>query len=210
MKKIINVIKGTIQSERKIMIFNIIVLLIGVIFGSLFIDFVSKVDRKILINDVIKYISDIKKLSNSVYSINVFKDTILNNFIQLFIIFILGLSLIGIFIVVIMLFFKGFTLGLTLSTIIYKYSYKGIIFAFFYVFPFTVFNLLIYIYMSFFAIYSTIKFLKAFITKGRLEFKQFLGKYILSFLISIVLMIISVLCDSYLLPILLKIFTLSH
>lgn len=97
--------------------------------------------------------------------------------------------------------------GTTLATIILKYQLKGVIGCFLYVFPVMIINILIYIFFSFFAVYASIKFLKALLKKDNLNFKSFLGKYLLSFLISILLIIIVALLDAFLTPLSLKLFT---
>ena len=207
MKKIIKYLNVTIKKEKNVVLFNLIIFILGLIFGSLFVNFITTEDKGLLIEQLDVYLNSINKLSSDVYGIDVFLDNLLNNTIQLSIIFILGISMIGVLIVILILFFKGFMLGTTLSTFILKYKIKGIIGALLYVFPMCIINIFIYIFMSFFAINSCIKFLKALLKKDKLDFKIFLGKYLLSFLVSIMLIIITCLIDAYLTSYLLKLFT---
>jgi len=207
MKKIINYLNETIKKEKQIVIFMIIIFLVGLIAGSLFINLISQGDKDILTNQVTTFFASIKKLSGDVFGVNALFDGLLNNYSQLFIIFVLGISMIGVIAVVFILFFKGFTLGTTLSTIMLKYQLKGVLGVFLYVFPTIIINVLIYIFISFFATHASIKFLKALLKKENLNFKSFLGKYLLSFIISIILMFICCLLDAFLTPLLLKLFT---
>lgn len=207
MKKIINYLNETIKKEKQIVIFMIIIFLVGLIAGSLFINLVSQGDKDILTNQVATFFTSIKKLSSDVFGVNALFDGLLNNYSQLFIIFVLGISMVGVIAVVFILFFKGFTLGTTLSAIILKYQLKGVLGVFLYVFPVVIINILIYIFISFFATNASIKFLKALLKKDNLNFKKFLGKYLLSFIISIIFMFICCLLDAFLTPILLKLFT---
>ncbi len=208
MKKIINYLNETIKKEKQIVIFMIIIFLVGLIAGSLFINLISQGDKDILTNQVTTFFDSIKKLSSGVFGVNALLDGLLNNYSQLFIIFVLGVSMIGIIAVILILFFKGFTLGATLSSIILKYQLKGVLGIFLYVFPTLIINTFIYIFISFFAAHASIKFLKAFFKKDNLNFKSFLGKYLLSFIISIILMFVCCLLESFLTPLLLKLFTL--
>lgn len=207
MKKIINYLNETIKKEKQIVIFMIIIFLVGLIAGSLFINLIIQGDKDILTNQVATFFTSIKKLSSDVFGVNALFDGLLNNYSQLFIIFVLGISMVGVIAVVFILFFKGFTLGTTLSAIILKYQLKGILGVFLYVFPVVIINILIYIFISFFATHASIKFLKALLKKDNLNFKKFLGKYLLSFIISIIFMFICCLLDAFLTPILLKLFT---
>ena len=207
MKKIINYLTETIKKERSLLIFTTIIFIIGIVVGSLFINLITKDDKNLLISQVELFFNSIKKLNNSVFGINIFLKELLDNGLQLFIIFVLGISMIGIPAVIVILFFKGFMLGTTLGTIILKFKLKGILGCLLYVFPVMILNIIVYIYFSFFAVHVSIKFLKALIKKENLNFRTFLGKYILTFLISILCMTILCLLDAFLTPLILKLFT---
>ena len=207
MKKIINYLTETIKKERSLLIFTTIIFIIGIVVGSLFINLITKDDKNLLISQVELFFNSIKKLNNSVFGINIFLKELLDNVLQLFIIFVLGISMIGIPAVIVILFFKGFMLGTTLGTIILKFKLKGILGCLLYVFPVMILNIIVYIYFSFFAVHVSVKFLKALIKKENLNFRTFLGKYILTFLISILCMTILCLLDAFLTPLILKLFT---
>lgn len=207
MKKIINYLNETVKKEKNILIFNTIIFLVGVVLGSLFINFITNDDKKILIEQVSTFFSNIKKLTSDIFGFESFLSILFNNLLVLSIIFVLGISMIGIPIVIFILFFKGFMLGTTLSTIILKYSIKGIIGVILYIFPVCILSICVYLFMCFYAIYASKKFLRAFLKKDTLNFKQFLGKYLLSFIVSITLILLLSLLDAYLTPLLLKLFT---
>ena len=207
MKKIIKYLNDTIKKEKNILIFILITFFLGLILGSLFINFITEDDKKLLVEQLELFLSNVKNLTKDVFGIKIFSGEILNNGFQLFIIFVLGISMIGLPVVIIIMFFKGFMLGTTLATIILKYQFKGIIGSFLYVFPCYIFNIIIYIFISFFAVHASIKFLKALFKKDNLNFKSFFGRYLLSFIISMFLMNIVCLLDAYLTPGLLKLFT---
>lgn len=207
MKKIINYLNETVKKEKNILIFNTIIFLVGVVLGSLFINFITNDDKKLLIEQVSTFFSNVKKLTSDIFGFESFLSILFNNLLVLSIIFVLGISMIGIPIVIFILFFKGFMLGTTISTIILKYSIKGIIGIILYIFPVCILSICVYLFMCFYAIYASKKFLRAFLKKDTLNFKQFLGKYLLSFIISITLILLLSLLDAYLTPLLLKLFT---
>lgn len=207
MKKIINYLNETIKHEKNKLIFAGIIFILGLVFGSLFINFITNDDKSLLINQIELYLDNIKKLSDEVFGIKIFTSEIINNYLQLFLIFALGISMIGLPFVIFILFFKGFMLGTTLSTMFLKYKFKGALLSFLYIFPCSIINILIYILMSFFSIHASIIFLKALFKKDSLNFKSFLGKYLLVFIICIILISIICLLDAYLSPILIKLFT---
>lgn len=207
MKQVLGRLKETIIKEKQILRFIIIIFILGLIFGSLFINILSNDDKKLLIESVASYFNSIKNLSNDVFGIKVFYDGIVSNVIILGIIFTLGISMVGVIAVVFILFFKGFILGTTISSIILKYQIKGVLGTILFVFPIAIVNIFIYLFLSFFAVYVSVKFIKALLKKDSLNFKNFLGKYFLAFIISIILIAITSLLDAYLTPLLLKLFT---
>lgn len=207
MKKIINYLNETIKKEKALLTFVFIIFILGLVIGSLFINFVTDADKNLLVSQVETFFSSVKKLGTDVFGLKVFTSSLLNNFLQLLIIFVLGVSMVGIPAVILIMFFKGFMLGTTLSTIILKYQVKGVLGCFLYVFPVMIINLLIYIFFSFFAVHVSLRFLKALLKKDTLNFRAFFGRYLLAFLISVILMIITCLLDSFLTPLLLKLFT---
>lgn len=207
MKKIINYLKEELKKENNLIILILAIFIIGLVVGSLFVNFITKDDKTLLINQVETYFSSVKLLDKKVFGINAFTPNLINNELQIFLIFALGLSILGIPVVILIMFFKGFMLGVTLATFILKYQLLGVLPSLLYIFPCFIIYIIIYILISFFAVSTSLKFLKAIIKKDNLSFKKFLGKYLLCFLICLVLIIINTLLDAFLTPILLKLFT---
>lgn len=207
MKKIINYLKEELKKEKNLIILILAIFIIGLVVGSLFVNFITKDDKTLLINQVETYFSSVKSLDKKVFGINAFTPNLINNELQIFLIFALGLSILGIPVVILIMFFKGFMLGVTLSTFILKYQLLGVLSSLLYIFPCFIIYIIIYTLISFFAVSTSLKFLKAIIKKDNLSFKKFLGKYLLCFLICLVLIIINTLLDAFLTPILLKLFT---
>ncbi len=207
MKKIINYLKEELKKEKNLIILILAIFIIGLVVGSLFVNFITKDDKTLLINQVETYFSSVKSLDKKVFGINAFTPNLINNELQIFLIFALGLSILGIPVVILIMFFKGFMLGVTLATFILKYQLLGVLSSLLYIFPCFIIYIIIYTLISFFAVSTSLKFLKAIIKKDNLSFKKFLGKYLLCFLICLVLIIINTLLDAFLTPILLKLFT---
>ena len=207
MKKIINYLKEELKKENNLIILILAIFIIGLVVGSLFVNFITKDDKTLLINQVETYFSSVKSLDKKVFGINAFTPNLINNELQIFLIFALGLSILGIPVVILIMFFKGFMLGVTLATFILKYQLLGVLPSLLYIFPCFIIYIIICILISFFAVSTSLKFLKAIIKKDNLSFKKFLGKYLLCFLICLVLIIINTLLDAFLTPILLKLFT---
>ena len=103
-------LKSIIIPNKKLNIFIISILVLGLITGSLFASMINNNDKIQVINKVKEFITNIN--NNSLNSLTVLKNTININLIYILLIIILGLTIIGIFISIIILYLKGFILNL--------------------------------------------------------------------------------------------------
>ena len=117
MKKILETIKS-----RKLLSTITILTLIAAIFGILFISLLSKENKELIINSITNFFSVIK--NNQVnYPTTLFK-SITNNLLLNLIIWLLGISIIGLPIVLIILSFDSFITSFTFTSILYTYNDK--------------------------------------------------------------------------------------
>ena len=197
----------TLKENKNILRFVVILFILGVVFGTLFVNYISDKDKLLLINQINDYTNSIKSLSSNIFGLKSFVSAFKSNMIELLLLYVLGISIVGILLVILIIFFKGFTFGITLSSFILKYKLKGVGYSVIYSIILILPTFICYLFISFFSIYVSIKFIKAFLKKGTIDFKYFLGKYLISFLISIILITFLSLIESYLLPWILKVFT---
>ena len=80
-----------------------------------------------------------------------FINCLTSNTIYIVLIWLLGISILGIPIIIIILILKSFTIGFTISSILYFYKFKGLIIAIIYIIPLLI-NLFAIIYLSYYAI----------------------------------------------------------
>ena len=119
------------QSNIKEIILIITIMFIGMIIGVLCINNISSENEnniKTYLNDMI---SEMKKIDNykEVNQVNILNNNLKNNILYILIIGILSASVLGIFIVYILLLIKGFSIGYSMSAIMATFgTKKGIIF----------------------------------------------------------------------------------
>lgn len=198
-----NKIKNILKFDKKIMLFLNIISIIGIISGSIFVIIINKNDKRLMLESVIKLFTKIK--NNDFNYILTLKNSILNNYIVTFFIWIVGISVIGALIVIFLLFYKCFILTFTISSIIYSYGIKGIFLSLIYIFPHMILNILIFMYIGSYSIKLSIILIKSIIKKENLNFKSFLNNYLKVLLISILFLTISSFIESIVMPSLLKI-----
>ena len=197
-----NKIKRIIFPSKKINFFVITILFLGVISGAIFSNIIDLNDKNLVIDKIKLFISNID--TNSINSLISFKNSIITNLSYSLIIWILGLTIIGIIFNIFLLYIKGFIFGFSLSSFILTYSYKGIILSFLYTLFGQLLNILVIMILSIYSIMFTINLLKQII-KNKTNIPKFFKNYALIFLITIIISIISSISEAFIFPTFIKI-----
>jgi len=181
-----------------------IVILIGIGTGLFYQFFIGKEMKTEIINQMNHFFTTIK--DNTLNFSNTFTNSISSNGLSLLLIWILGVSMIGIPFILVHLFFKAFVLSFSFISIIANYHFKGLFLALTYVFPHQILNLVIWLLLSFYAIGFSIKLIKVLIFKKNINLKEHFKKYTKILLICSFMLIVSSLFETFLCPWLLKFF----
>lgn len=201
MKKYMDKLSKIFNLSKNTLIFLIGLLIVGIISGSLFNIIINKSDQAIVSN----YLSDfLASIDQNFSFFKCFKDSILFNYLYILVIWILGISLIGLPIIIFMFFGKCFTLGFTISAIIKNYGIKGCLLALGYVFPHYVINVLIFAILTLYATTLSLKMIKCIIKRKTLDFKPVMKKYTYILLFGLIIVLITTLYESYVMPKVLK------
>ena len=197
--KLINLIMNDLKKDKSIYLSLLIALLISFIFGMFFITILSSTDKVTLKEYITNFFTSIKQGK----IISLYK-TLINNNLGILITSILAFSVVLFPLVIVIIFYKGFTLAFTITSLIYTFKIKGIILAIVYVFPSLIFNLVFYFIMCYYSFkLSLILFNKA-INKDTTNINKFLKKYLVITLVCISFVSLFSLYDTYLLPSLIK------
>lgn len=198
-----NKINRSIFTKKKLNIFVISILILGVIFGAIFLNVININDQKLVIDKIKTFIDSIN--NNTFNSIIAFKNSISINLIYIIIIWLLGMTLIGIPINIFLLFIKSFILGFSISSFIITYSYKGLVLSAIYLLLGEIINILVIIILTIFSILFSIKLFKVIFKKNNNnEILKFIKSYGMIFLIGIVLSFLSSLCEAFIVPAIIK------
>ena len=188
-----------LKKDKSIYLSLLIALIISFIFGMFFITILSSTDKVTLKEYITNFFTSIKQGK----IISLYK-TLINNNLGILITSILAFSVVLFPLVIVIIFYKGFTLAFTITSLIYTFKIKGIILAIVYVFPSLVFNLVFYFIMCYYSFkLSLILFNKA-INKDTTNINKFLKKYLVIILVCISFVSLFSLYDTYLLPSLIK------
>lgn len=195
-------IKKDIYSKKIVIIIVFIIFFIGLLFGSLYITILNNDNKKEILDSVSNYITSYKTITFS-SKLEIFRSSLINNFIYFIIMWSLGLSIIGIPVILIMIFFKSFVFGFSIGGLFACYKTKGLLLILVYIIP----NLILLILNLLLGIYSinlSIKLLTNALTKKTLNFGSFMGKYFFLLMIIILIIILSSLVEAFISPIFYK------
>ncbi len=178
--------------NSKIFKILVVTLVIGFIIGIISFIFM---DKSSLQSSIINYINLIKN-DNYNYS-NGLVLSIISNIKYSSIIWITGIIFFCSLVIPLIIIYRGISLSLTISTIIYTYKLKGVLYALIIVFP-TILNELIFLFLSYYSINFSIKCFNTIKNNKDINLRSFIKNYFYIFLILSLLLIISSLIEIYL------------
>lgn len=197
-----NFISKVNKRQKIIYLILIGLAIISIITGILFIFTLNK-DNTSLINQSID-----NYFNNEINYLSSFFKSIFNNFSYILVMWILGISIIGIPLILFMFIFKSFLLGFSISSIISTYGIKGFLYIIIYLIPNKLIFLIVLLLISFYSISFSIKLLKSFFTKKTIDFKVSIAKYLKILLISLIITLFISLYDGVISIYLLKLFNI--
>ena len=202
MKKVMDKVFNVIKFDKKYVFFSLIIVLIGIIFGSLFIVIINKNDKSLIIEYINQFINNIK-CDNFNYT-NTLINTLLLNNILIIIMIVLGISCIFSFFNILILFYKSFIIGFSISGFILSFKLKGLILSIIYIFPHLLLNILILSILTAFTLKLSINLIKNIIRRKKCNLNLYLRKYKYVIFMFIFLISLSSIYETYIVPYLLK------
>ena len=190
--------------KNKLLLRILIMILIAFLLGLFYLAILSKTNKGMIQENLNLFFSSIKDLDYVKGLIN----SLTTNFIYVALIWILGISIIGVPIIIFLLLTKSFILGFSISSIIYFYQWKGIIIALIYSIP-LIFNLFFLFFLGYYGILFSKNLNQLLFMKKNINFKDIMRKYLRILLFTTIGIIISSILEIYLIPNLLKLLQIS-
>ncbi len=192
MKELINKIR-----QNKLVTLLIIIMIISIILGILFPAIITKEDKSLIIDSVKTFISGIKQ--NNMNYLSGILQSISNNSLVTILVWILGISIIGIPLILLIIFFKGFLVGFSFTSILITYGISGIIKAIIYTLP-NIGNLLATFLLGYYAITFSIMIFKNIFKKENRNWQPIVKRYIKIGLFFLIFSILISLVECFLIP----------
>ena len=204
-KKIVKA-KDAFLRQKKFYMFLVTLMLIGFISGIIYIFFTSASNKANITKKVIEFFDTIKASTGINYGKSLV-NTLFTNLLYVILIWLLGISLIGFPIIIGILFFKSFILGLSISSIISSFGIKGLLGSFLYIFPHNIILIILYLLLGFYSLSFCYKLFSHLFLKRSINFNYGMNRYLKILGISIIITILISLYQVFLSTYFLKLFT---
>lgn len=198
MKELLKKIK-----TKKLFILVFAITLLCFLAGTLLISMLSKSNKELIINSLNNFYTSLKE--NKISSTNLLYKTMTSNLILNIIIWVLGISIIGIPIVIFILGFKSLSLGFTISSLIYTYKFNGLLKAIIYLIP-NIINIFIVFVLVYYSISFSINLFNYLFRKIEFNKRVIVKRYLKILIVAILLSILTSVTESFILP---KLFNLT-
>lgn len=199
--------KNSILKQKKLYLFLIGLMVTGLIAGILFWFVISKEDKLLVTKNLTDFFSCIKEGNSINYGASLL-NSVVTSLIYVILIWLLGISIIGLPIILVMMATKSFIVGFSIAGIISSYGLKGIVGALVYVFPHQIVFLLLLILLGFYASAFCIKLFKYLFLKQMINFKETMRKYLKILGISCLSVLVISLFETFISTYFIKLFTL--
>ena len=201
MKKHLDKLKKQVRINKNLFVFLSVLVIVGITSGAIFSSLLSSSDKALVKDYLNNFIKEINEGTLKNVSLT---DTILLTSGFTFLIWIFGISVIGIVFIIPFLFIKSFILGFTIGSIIINLKFKRMIISLIYIVPHQIINILIYILVSSYAIIVSYKLIKSFKDRKVFDFKKIMNRYTFILIFSEIALIISGLYETYIAPYIIK------
>ena len=197
-------VKNKLYEQKKIYLSIIITIALGIISGIIYNLILSKSDHTLITNQLNSFFDAIKK--NDINYIPMLFNSLIGNLSLVILIWLLGISIIGLPLIYILCFGKGFLLSFSIISILTTYKFKGIILAVCYLIPGPIILLLYLIFLGFSSAFFSKKLFSYLFLKQDISLRHSMKRYLQVLLVSVVVAGCCSLFDTFFMPNFLKLF----
>lgn len=202
MRKIWDKTFHKIHTNKRMVVFLFTLLFMAVLFGSFFATKLNTDDINTIQSSLETFFTMTKQ--NKLNPLQAFFQSFGANIVFTIAIFLLGISVIGAPLMIVLFFMKAFTLGFTIASMIKIYHLKGLLYSFIYIFPHQVINLLVFIFFIMFSMSLSITLFQAILKKKTVDFSKVLNRYLFVLAMTAIILVITSLLEIYLMPFLFR------
>lgn len=194
-------LRDIILPNKKINFFVTTILFLGIISGAIFLMMSNETDKNSVITQIQTFFKNIS--TGSIDNGLALKNSLIINYLFIGIIWMLGLSMIGILINIFITYIKGFLVGFSIASIFLTFGPKGVLAALLYTFPSQLINIMVIIVLTIYSIMFAGNLLKIIGSKSGNN-RIMLKKYIVILMFGVITSFLSSLIEVYVFPYILK------
>ncbi len=204
-QRIYSFFKQTLKEHSSIFLFVFVLFLVGIIFGAIVVNSLSLDQKSDLFTYLTKFFEEIHNGHVVSSKMNLFEN-FQENLKVFLLIWILGVSLIGVPLILILLFVRGVVIGFTVGFLVNQAGAKGFFLACATVLPHNLINIPLLIFVTGFSILVSIKMIGRQFQKDFQEpMKRYFKLYLLILIVGIIFIFIATIIEIFFSPILMKI-----
>ena len=193
MKKIVDKLIDNVKFDKRYVFFMLVIVVIGIITGSLFIIILNNTDKELIKEYISSYINNINNQDNLYNNIMV-------NYSSVILISIIGFTYFLFPINTLILFYKAFVIGFSISSFIMCYKFKGLLLSIIYIFPHHILNILFLSLIAAFTTKLSIRMINYILKRHSVDLRLYFNKYMCMLLIVSILFIFTTLYETYIIP----------
>lgn len=197
--KLLDKLINNVRFDKKYVFFMLVIVILGIITGSLFIIILNSSDKNLVKEYIEDFITNID--TNNLYN------NLMLNYSSVVLISIIGFTYFLFPLNILILFYKSFVIGFSISSLIMVYKIKGVLLSIVYIIPHHILNILFLSLLTAFTAKLSIKMINHIIKRQSVDLRKYLNKYLCMLLIVSVLFILTTLYETYIIPHLIKFLT---
>ncbi|PLT34802.1 stage II sporulation protein M [Bacillus sp. V5-8f] len=199
-----NAAKKHITEHSSLYVFITVLFLMGVIFGAVLVNSLSFTQKEDLFYYLSRFFGQVSQ-GKVASDHEMFMTSLAHNVKYIGFIWILGISIIGLPVILVLLFLKGMVVGFTVGFLVNQMGWNGFLLAFVSILPQNIFIVPIFIIIAAMSVSLSIKMIRRVLLKQvREPLKPIISRYILSLAVSIVFLSAAGAIEAYMSPALMK------
>jgi stage II sporulation protein M len=193
-----------IRENSSVYIFVIVLFLIGVIFGAVVVNSLSFSQKEDLFYYLTQFFGQLTTGKETGEN-DLFMQSLLHNSKYIGLMWLLGISIIGLPVILIMLFIKGMVVGFTVGFLVNQMAWDGFLLSFVSVLPQNVIIIPTFIFMTVITVNFSLQMIKRqFMKKISSPFLPMLIRYFLTLIAAVICLSLAAALEAYLSPPLMK------
>ncbi|HZG70017.1 MAG TPA: stage II sporulation protein M [Chondromyces sp.] len=194
-----------VQANSSIYLFVITLFLMGVIFGAIVVNSLSLTQKEDLIYYLQLFFGQVSD-GQIAASEDIFQQSFLHNVKYLGLMWILGISIIGLPLIFVCLFMKGMVIGFSVGFLVQQMSWEGFLLSFATVLPQNLFIIPIFIFIAATSVAFSLQLIRKIFMKTNVHFQimPLLSRYIIFYIVAIGVVTIAASVEAYISPALMK------